>query len=210
VSHVKSSEVVIPIIYRAFVSEQLAKLEEARREDVLYVTDLVVCSHKLRLRHMYPELTVNFDPLAITGSLIHIGVEKYLANQGFTVEYSVEKEFEVDGRKYVLKGRVDAYHPGEGIVVEVKSSKSPQGKPLEHHVLQLQIYLNLLEARQGILVYITPEAFLEYSVEREKLNVKSLIRAVISDEVHPRWSWECKYCVYRRLCPYAPRSGGKS
>jgi len=202
----KASEIVIPILYKTFMAEQLSRLEEARREDVVYVTDLVLCSHKLKLRRMFPELSLAFDPITVTGNLIHIGVEKYLKDHGFVVEYSVEREFEIDGKRYVLKGRVDAYHPDEKIVIEIKSSRTPQNKPLEHHILQLQVYLNLLEARRGVLVYITPEAFLEYAIEREKLNIKSLIKAAVNDEVHPRWSWECKYCVFKKLCPYATQS----
>lgn len=203
--NIRSSEVVIPILYRAFMSEQLNRLEEIRSKNIIYVTDLTACSHKLKLRRLYPELSLRFDPSAITGNLIHIGVEKYLSEQGFSVEYPIEKEVEVEGKKYVLKGRIDAYHPDKNIVVEIKSGRETQNKPLEHHVLQLQIYLNMLNADQGILLYITPEGFLEYSVAREKVNIKSLLKTLVNDEVHPRWSWECKYCVYRRICPYALR-----
>jgi len=202
-ARIESSEVVIPILYKAFMTEQLNRLNEIRNERVIYVTDLVACSHKLRLRRLYPELSLRFDPGAVTGNLIHIGVEKYLVENGFQVEYPIEATVEVDGVEYVLKGRVDAYHPDEKIVVEIKSSRETQNKPLEHHIFQLQIYLNLLNAEKGILLYITPEGFLEYSVKKEKVNIKSLVKTLVYDEVHPRWSWECKYCIYRRLCSYA-------
>lgn len=198
----RSSEYVLPIIYKAFINEQRERLNELSDEHIIYVTDLVACSHKLKLRQLYPELNLRFDPGAVTGSLIHIGIEKYLKDNGFEVEVPVEKKIEVDNREYILKGRIDAYKPDEKIVVEIKSGRDIQGKPLEHHILQLQIYLNLLDADTGILFYVTPEGFLEFMVNKEKLNIKSLVKTIVRDEIHPRWSWECRYCIYKRICSY--------
>jgi len=198
-----SSEVVVPVIYRYYMEEQVKRINELKDPRIIYVTDLAACSHKLKLRRIYPEITLRFEPGAILGSLIHAGVEKYLAEQGFVVEHSIEEKIKVENEEYTVKGRVDAYDPEKKIVIEIKSSRDTANKPLEHHIFQLQIYLNMLEADKGILVYITPEGFLEYGINREKINLKSLVKTLVRDEVHPRWSWECRYCVFKRLCTYA-------
>ncbi|MEM0380454.1 MAG: CRISPR-associated protein Cas4 [Desulfurococcaceae archaeon] len=197
-----SSETILPLIYSSHIREQLIRFEELRNNRVIYVTELVSCSHKHRLRQIYPELTISFEPTMITGHLIHIGVEKYLADNGFQTEYPVEKTFEIDNVEYVLKGRVDAYHPEKKIIVEVKSSRNARDKPLEHHVEQLQIYLNLLNVDTGVLLYITPVVFREYRVERKEIDLANLVKSTIRNEHHPRWSWECKYCVFRKICSY--------
>lgn len=199
----KSSEYIIPIIYRKYMDEELKRLDELRNPHVIYVTEIVGCSHKYKLRTIYPELMLRFDPSAILGELVHIGLERYLGDTGFMIEYSIENKYVIDDEEYYLRGRVDAYDPGRKLVVEIKSSRDASNKPFEHHILQLQVYLNMLESDNGILLYITPDGLLEYSIKREKLDLKSLIKMLVRDEVHPKYGWECRYCVYRRMCIYA-------
>ncbi len=201
----KSSETIVPLIYKIHISDQLNRLNEIRNPQIIYVTDLVACTHKYKLRRLYPELTIRFEPSALVGEMIHIGVEKYLEREGYTIEYPIEKKYEVDNIEYILKGRVDAFHPEKKIVVEIKSGRDVQNKPLEHHIYQLQIYLNILDVDRGILFYVTPDGFLEYEFKREKMNIKSLIKMLVNDEIHPRWEWECRYCLFRRICSYALR-----
>uniref|UniRef100_A0A7J3PKD1 CRISPR-associated exonuclease Cas4 n=1 Tax=Staphylothermus marinus TaxID=2280 RepID=A0A7J3PKD1_STAMA len=199
---VEYSETILPLIYSSHIREQLTRFEELRNNRVIYVTELVSCSHKHRLRQLYPELTISFEPITVTGHLIHIGVEKYLVENGFQTEYPVKKTFEIDNVEYVLKGKVDAYHPEKRIIVEIKSSRNITNKPLEHHVEQLQIYLNLLNVETGILLYITPVVFREYRVERKDINLANLVKSTIRNENHPRWNWECNYCVFKEICSY--------
>jgi len=199
------SHVIIPLLYKSIMSEQLSRMSELKDEHVIYVTDLVACTHKYKLRKIYPELTVRFEPSAITGILIHNGIAKYLASEGYQVEYPVETRIEINGVEYIVKGRIDAYNPSGKTVVEIKSSRELQIEPLQHHVLQLQIYMTILNANNGILLYITPFGILEYGVMREKINVEKMVKALLNDEKHPLWSWECKYCSFRKICIYATR-----
>jgi CRISPR-associated exonuclease Cas4 len=198
----KSSQKITSIIYKEYMKELMERFEEAKNPKVIFVTDLVACTHKFHLRHIFPELTIKFEPSAIMGDLVHSGLESLLKNYGFEVEYPIETKYKVNDEEYILKGRIDAYHPEEKIVVEIKTSRTAQNLPREHHVYQLQIYLNILDARQGILIYITPDRILEYNIDREKIDVKSLIKMLIEDKVHPKWSWECKYCYFQKICPY--------
>ncbi|MCY0868427.1 MAG: CRISPR-associated protein Cas4 [Desulfurococcus sp.] len=198
-----ASTLVTEILYRRVMKEQLEKLEESRRKDVVYVTELVSCSHKYHLRRKYPELTLGFEPSAVLGTLLHLGLESILREEGYEVEYSVERQVEVEGAFYTVKGRVDAFNPSRGVVVEVKSSRSSRELPRQHHIEQLNIYLNLLEAEKGILVYITPDKIEEYEVLKERIDVGDLLKNTINDLIHPRYSWECNYCAFKRICPYS-------
>ncbi len=202
----RSSYKITSLIYSEIIKEQREKLAEASDPSIIYVTDLVSCTHKRYLRILFPELTIRFDPPAVLGDLVHIGLEEYLKKHGYDVEVPIEKEYEIHGKKYMLKGRLDAYNRDEGIIVEIKSGRSAQNLPREHHVLQLKIYMELMDAKQGILIYVTPEKILEYLIRRDKkINIKSLLETVIEDQVHPKWSWECKYCIFQKLCPYYTR-----
>ncbi len=198
----KSSHMITRIIYDEYMKDMMEKLEDAKNPYIVFVTDLVACSHKFHLRHEFPELTIKFEPAAIMGELIHSGLEELLKQKGFETEVSIEEKYKINGQEYYLKGRIDAYDPQNKVVVEIKSGRSTQNLPREHHVYQLQIYLNLLKAEKGILIYITPEKILEYSVKKEKIDIKSLMKMLIEDSIHPKWNWECKYCPFQKICPY--------
>lgn len=193
---------IIDILYEWVLKEQLKKLPESRDPRIIYVTDLVGCSHKYHLRKKYPELTLSFEPAAILGDIVHTGLGRLLAEKGFEVELEVSREIVVDGEQYLLKGRVDAFKRDEGLVVEVKTSRTAINLPRDHHVKQLRIYLQLLGAEKGLLIYITPDKLVEYPIEYQPVDIEEEVKAIINDTVHPRYQWECKYCVYRKLCSY--------
>lgn len=199
---IKSSFIITKILYDAMIREQEERMQEARDPSIIYVTDLVACTHKYHLRHVFPEVTVRFEPSAVMGNLVHLGLEKYLEENGFQIEVQLEKKYKIEGKEYLLKGRIDAYKPDEKIIVEIKSSRTPQNLPREHHIYQLQIYMNLLDTDKGILIYITPDKILEYTFRKEKIDIKSLIKLLIEDSVHPKWAWECRYCLFQKICPY--------
>ncbi len=193
---------IISIIYRDRIKEQMERLEELRDPHIIYVTDLISCSHKYLLRRSFPELTIHFEPITVFGELIHRGLEAYLSDKGYVVEKPIEKTYTIDDEKYILKGRVDAYNEEEGIVVEIKSGRGNHNLPREHHILQLQIYLNMLDLDKGILIYITPDRLLEFSIDRTAIDIETMLRELVYNSVHPRWQWECKYCIFQRICPY--------
>ncbi len=205
---------ILRIVYEQAVKEYREHLEELTSEDVIYVTDLVACSHKRVMRLNYPMLSFSFEPPLVLGSLIHKGLQSLLASAGWKAEVPLEKKVKVMGREYRVLGRADLVkydEEGRAIAVaEIKTAKSlPETLPMEHHALQLQIYMELLGAEAGVIVYITPERLVEVEVERRRIDLKRLVLETISDSVHPRYQWECKYCVFRRLCPYAVK-GAKS
>ncbi|ADV64440.1 CRISPR-associated protein Cas4 [Desulfurococcus mucosus] len=205
----RASSLVTEALYRRVIGEHMARMGELRDGSTIYVTDLVACSHKYHMRRKYPELTIGFEPSMVLGELLHKGLEEVLKGEGYEVEKSVEVPVEIDGARYIVKGRVDAYNPGTRTVVEIKSSRTSRGIPKPHHVEQLNIYLNIMDVESGILVYVTSDKIVEYVIPRERVDVTGLVRNTLGNLVHPRYEWECEYCVFRRLCPYAREEGEK-
>ncbi len=196
---------VLPILYKRKERDFADRIMDATREDVVYVTDLTSCSQKRVFRLEMPLLSFRFEPPMLLGDLVHRGLEEILGEEGWVTEMEVVKQFDVDGRRVELRGRVDAaLIDGDRVVhvVEIKTARSVE-KPLEHHLLQLRIYMSLLGAETGSLVYVTPEKILEYTVEDGYVDFEMLVAETVRNEARPRFDWECRYCPYRRFCPYA-------
>ncbi|MEZ0394315.1 MAG: CRISPR-associated protein Cas4 [Desulfurococcaceae archaeon] len=204
----RASQRVLPRIYRAVMAEQLSRLDESRNPRIIYVTDLTMCTHKYHMRKVYAEATLSFEPSAVMGDMVHKGIEELLKEQGFLTEYEVSKSVELGGEYYEVRGRVDAYRPDEGLVVEIKTMKSFGGSPLKHHLDQLNIYANMLSAREAVLLYVTHDRIIEYQVDVFPIDLAGAVKALLEDSFHPRYEWECSYCPFRKLCPYhVPRQG---
>lgn len=198
----KSSSFITEIIYSKIMGEQLRRLSELKNPNTIYVTDLVSCTHKYHLRRRFPELTIVFEPSAVLGDLAHWGLEKILSERGVKTEVDVLKYVQLGNEIYLVKGRVDALDESRGVVIEVKTSKSALNLPREHHVRQLNFYLEITGFGEGVLVYITPEKILEYEVLKQPLNIENEVIELLNNEHHPRYTWECGYCTYRKICPY--------
>jgi len=202
---------VLEELYKLKQRDFSDKLRDMVNPRVVYVTDLVSCSHKRVLRQRYPLLSFRFEPPLVLGDLVHAGLEAVLAGggggSGWRSEVEVSRSFVIDGEEYVLKGRADLvlYEDGKpSVVVEVKTARDlPENEPHPHHVGQLRVYMELLDAREGLLVYITPERLVEFPVERAPLDLERMMRETLGDAARPRYDWECRYCPFRRLCPYA-------
>ncbi len=206
--------VVLEQLYRMKYEEFVSKLSEMLDETTIYVTDLVSCSHKRVLRRSYPLLTFKFEPQMLLGDLVHMGLEKAVTDrgEGWKSEVHVERVYNIDGRSYRVVGRIDlVQYDGEGNpkrVVEIKTARQLQDNmPYEHHVLQVKVYLDLLGVDEGYLVYVTPDRLVEFRIERGGVDVEELVRQTVYDLAKPRFSWECRYCPFRRICPFAREHG---
>lgn len=198
----KPSSFVTSLIYEKFMNEQLKRINELRDPSIIYVTDLVSCTHKYHLKKLYPELSLMFEPAAILGNIAHLGLGSLLKEKNIEVEIEVSLDVEVDDKKYIIKGRVDAIDKNNNLIVEIKTARSAIDLPKDHHIKQLNIYLNMLNIPQGVLIYITPDRILEYSIQRDRIDLSKEIRDLIDDLYHPKYEWECSYCTYRKMCHY--------
>lgn len=202
----EASNYVVGLIYTRVIQDQLSRLGELKDPSVIYVTDLVGCTYKYHLRKQFPELSISFEPLAVLGTIAHQGLGRILGEAGFEVEVEVSRWISLNNNRYLLKGRVDALHRDKKIAVEVKTSMYSTGLPREHHIRQLNLYLNLLEYDNGILLYITPDKTVEFTVKREAVNIEAEVEDLISNRHAPRYRWECKYCIYDKVCAFQQSS----
>ncbi len=194
------------------VEDYNKRIEEMRDPHVVYVTDLVVCSHKRQLRIQYPLLHFSFEPPLLLGLLVHRGLEALLtSDEKWRAEYPIETTIRIKSEEYTIKGRIDLVRVDDKgnivEIVEIKTAKTlPENAPLEHHVMQVKAYMKLTRAHKGLIVYITPDRVAEFEVEKADIDIKRLLSETVYDLVHPRYGWECKYCPYKKICSYAVRT----
>lgn len=207
-SLIKDELNIVNTLYSWKIAEARKRLEE-KLENEIYVTDLIYCPLKYRFQRLYKELAIGaaFSPAALYGEIIHQGLEKLLQtlfgvdNVKIEVEYERYVRTDFDGNTYTVKGRVDAVI-GD-YVIEIKSSSSDKNLPHEPHITQAKIYLWLSNLSKALLLYITPSRVVEFrvmgAVSDEEL--VRLVESVIIGQPAPRYSWECRYCIYSILCP---------
>ena len=202
---------IAELLYRWKIEDARRRLE-SKAENELYVTDLVLCPLKPKFQRMYRELALahSFAPLALMGEFAHMGLERVLqeilGEDVVKVEVEYERDIAVNGRSYVIKGRIDAI-VGD-TVLEIKTGRSDANIPHQHHVQQVRLYLWLTGLRKGVLLYVTPERLVEYPITDPASDgeVMDAVRSVLSGEPAPRYQWECQYCPYAQLCPKRLRS----
>lgn len=197
---------IVEKVLRKKLEEYLSHVKE---ENTLYVTDLVRCPLKNHYEMVYKELAMSevFTPAAILGDFVHAGLEDFIKNN-FTnaqAEIEVGKEILVNDKQIKIKGRIDAVAEinGEKTVIEIKTARADKGLPHEHHKAQLQIYLWITGIKKGLLVYITPDRITEYPVNGgiDDASVIKLAEDTLKMSKTPRYTWECKYCVFSSVCP---------
>jgi len=180
---------------------------------LVWVSALTQCPRKWLYMLRFPELSqVEFRGAFFLGRAAHIGMQQLLQDYAYALGYDrIDVEVEVgkmlvfDGENIFLAGRIDAlaYRDGEKVVYEIKTARGDAGLPHEHHLLQLRIYMNIVDAAKGILLYLTPDRVAEYHVD-ESIDNEELMKIVreFLEFRGPRYDWECSYCPYSTMCPY--------
>jgi len=127
-----------------------------------------------------------------------------------------ELEVEYNG----VFGRVDGYE--DGVILELKTTRSIPPEPYPHHVKQVEYYRVLLEksghpVRFGIILYVnvndlTTKAFLVLfdrsvdEVEKELMDRKERLEKSLKNNTPPPpipdEPWACDYCRFAYLCGY--------
>ena len=212
-----------PIDYiREKIGEQIKKASE-KKEDELWVTDLIYCplkrayTEKLMIEingnKVPPVIAEQLDtPSLVIGDLIHRGLEEWLREKGCQTEEEVEKTVTVklseEEKTFKIRGRIDAICGDT--VVEIKYMRDiKQNKPLQHHILQTQLYMWLAEKTEGLIIYVSPTGILSYNIRSPytEPQVRIEIAGAVSMLRIPRYEWECRYCPFQMICPHSPRGG---
>jgi len=167
---------------------------------VVWVHELCMCPEKVKFERGFPDLAaaVRFKPAVMLGELIHVALEKWAFEY---VPQIYHKTLDVDGERVMVAGMPDYVSKSLDTVVDFKYSAHIGQEPLQHHVLQVQLYMWLCDVKNGELWYFTHDSFKSFSIDipASDENVMQEIR----HRSTPRWpEWECKYCEYRQLCRY--------
>jgi len=113
----------------------------------------------------------------------------------------------VTGRRYIVRGRIDALLTELNVGVEIKSDLSDKDLPKPQHVFQAKVYNFMYDLDYTLLLYITPHGIYEYKVA-DRVDEDELLRRIKSTKA-PRYAWECKYCQFAPIC-HVPRAGKKA
>ena len=109
------------------------------------------------------------------------------------------KELATDDGNYVISGMIDIIDPETKTPIEIKYQTSLQKSPHEHHILQIRVYLWLLNTKQGEIIYLSPEGIKTYAISEPLTDEE--VTALLKEEKAPRWpEWECQYCPYQQFC----------
>ena len=131
-----------------------------------------------------------------------------------------EREVEItlpagDGAQ--LHGRADItmLRNGETHIVELKSTSHDYDSPKTEHEIQLQVYLEAMNVKHGILLYINKASgkVSGFDIMHDETKVNEIKRRVLELHNHtmnktlppaegknkPAWQ-ECRYCPYKQRC----------
>ncbi|MEM4912374.1 MAG: PD-(D/E)XK nuclease family protein, partial [Metallosphaera sp.] len=128
------------------------------------------------------------------------------------VEVPIVKQLQIRDQVYTIVGRADAVK--DNTIIEIKTSKSDIGIPRLEHILQLRIYINMLNDNlnwnnrfgtfYGILLYITPDRITEFHIDNgiNEDELSELVQDFLYQRKTPKHEWECKFCVFAKVCPH--------
>jgi len=187
---------VIKALFESEIRYLRERIEKTRSNEI-HVTDLLQCRMKYILRKTFPEV-FEPNPAVTVGRLVHLGLQQLLKEK-FGAE--VEKTFKREFNGYTIVGTVDAICGDK--LIEIKYTKSNgNGLPRNSHVLQSKIYLWLTGLKEARLVYLSPYKLLEYPIKEGASDEE--VAKLIKNWTSPKWGeWECRYCLYAKICPYA-------
>ena len=172
------------------------------------VTELSGC-----LRRAYYDRVVGAETgdrevlLMFYGFSVHAFIPRVLGD-GFVYERKIEYSFNTKYNSVItVVGRVDAFSPDLGVVVEFKTTDKLPDKPVAAHERQLQYYLALMNAGTGVLVYWSRDRVRPFLVKRRQGVLEELERRAtrlwlslrFNNPPRPEPENAYPYCTF---CPY--------
>jgi CRISPR/Cas system-associated exonuclease Cas4 (RecB family) len=200
--------------------------EYNKERDGIHVSDILLCQRETVFRRLNP-LPITDRELGFftVGRAIHEAVQQ-LAK--YFPKYEVEKEinYEIDG--IVLKAHIDLYDKENNIPIEAKTVRnkkvSPTDEPKPFNVDQLKMYMSLVDADIGYIIY---QLLLEYEdfpfkifeVRMSKEERTKMLEDMVTDALNLQMNidmktpenskhvffdkdknWKCQYCKFSQEC----------
>ena len=199
---------ITQIIYQRYLKHIYDKYVATRRQDVYYVHEFTLCYMKAQILRQLNQIRMISEELlkdtVVIGEIIHEALLRLIDNEPKEVCKQIED--------IEICGTADALIDDTVIEIKYVSSmkrilqKTQQNqvklKPLEHHVLQARMYGWLYDARNVILLYVTPRKLIEVRLTpMDENEVRQHVLNWINLKPTPMWDWECKLCTLKKLCP---------
>jgi CRISPR/Cas system-associated exonuclease Cas4 (RecB family) len=198
-----------------------------------FPSEIGTCMRKVWYSYMFPqEIEPELQKVFEVGNIMHDFVVDVLKSEKNPEVELLKSEFPFhhDMGEFIIAGRIDnlillKLH-GKEVLVEVKSTGNIDfiEEAAPHNIIQLQLYMHVLQIKDGILLYIDKrnlkskvftihynEKAAELIISRfKKLHGHLKEKSVPEPEARSdrKTLWMCKLCEYRDRC-YAetPRNG---
>ena len=179
-------------------------------ENEFNVTDLFVCAEKTRLIREgkeadRPKEETNWMRQGTISSFVHWAMQEVLEGNGWLIPDKGSSYFKRFG-EYRLFCKPDAikvkgdrwYEDLSAIeVVEIKCPMWFSGNAFDNHLFQVGIYMNILGAARGTLMYLHNNGFA--NIDCEKMEDDDIVW-LIENRKSPNFDKECVGCWYRKYC----------
>ncbi len=202
-------EEVESLLNRALRNVQIFKPYSA---NAIYVTEAVQpCPRQSYFNRLYPRPPTI---ASVLGQYLHTLLQEQFKSLGYDIEVGVG----LDLGEFKLVGKADVVAEDEHgtHIVEIKSVGMLPNTPRETHIRQLQIYMQLLQAERGTLLYVSrnkgniklfdikpdPQS-LEFAITNARVLWEAL-NSRVPPPAH-RGAW-CVFCPHRKRCWLADRA----
>ncbi len=197
-----------------------------KEREGIHVSDLNLCLRETVFRRINPQAITDREIGFFTvGRSIHDSIQTLAKSNP---KYEIEKEinYEIDG--ITLKAHIDLYDSEKNTPIEAKTVRSnkvsPTDEPKPFNVEQLQMYMALVDADIGFIIYqllldYNDFPFRVYEVKMTKEERKEMLEKMVTDAFHLQMNidqktpentrhvffdetkkWKCQYCKYNQEC----------
>jgi len=164
--------------FKELFIKKMRRTDYETRENEWHVKQLCYCRHKMMNQGV--EEVMKKEPV-----IIGVAVDRLVKDVLGGAE-PIKREV----GKYTVIGTPDLVIDDK--VIDVKFAMFPKKKASDHDLMQVKMYLWLLDVDEGYLWYISPQGSAEYRVFPSYVD-EDIIR-IIENPKYPLWSWECKFC----------------
>jgi CRISPR/Cas system-associated exonuclease Cas4 (RecB family) len=207
------------------IKEFLGKRIRERKEGIIFPSEIGYCLRRLYYLYKKPK-EISFETLKLfeSGNIVHgwfVNVLYSSYQKDLIASFNYEQKLEYIENDLKICGRFDDIIlikiGEEKKLIEVKSAKGVDliDKPKDHHYLQVNFYMKMLNMNKAYIVYISRTNLdmkvfeVSYSEEKFKELIKraKFLNEHIKNNKLPfqearlnNSAWQCRWCEYKNEC----------